>query len=300
MEPAHSVFQQDRDKMSVLVVGTDGVIGSRLSRVLAHAGRSVIETTRRLTEPAACRIHLDLASTDSFDVLPRCRAAVLCAAVTSMESCQRDPAATRQINVTNTVRLARQLMATGTHVIFLSSNTVFDGSYPYVKATDRICPKTEYGRQKADAESSLLGLRGAVTIVRLSKISFPEMPLMLGWINNLSAGRTISPYSDRRMSPLPLSLVVELLRRVIEIGLTGIIQLSATSDISYFEAALYLAHQLNYNDKLIRPVSFVKGESDHSPMNTTLESNGIEGLYLEAPSPFAALDEFVMRNTCRH
>uniref|UniRef100_UPI0035B1BD75 sugar nucleotide-binding protein n=1 Tax=Hylemonella sp. TaxID=2066020 RepID=UPI0035B1BD75 len=293
MVTAHSALQPDREAMAILVVGADGVIGGRLARVLAEAGRSVIGTTRRATESAADRIHFDLASADGFDALPLCRAAVLCAAVTSMEYCQKDPEATRQINVTNTVRLARHLLAAGSHVVFLSSNTVFDGRQPWARATDSTSPRTEYGRQKADAESQLLSLGGQIAVVRFSKIIPPEMPLLQGWVRDMRSGRSIYPFSDSRMSPVSLSFAVELLRRVLEMHATGIIQASAASDISYEQAARYLARRLGCDEQLIEPISCVQRGIEYSPANTTLDPTGLAALGLEAPQVPSVLDELV-------
>lgn len=293
MVTAHSAHQLDRDAMAVLVVGADGVIGGRLARVLAEAGHWVIGTTRRATESAADRIHLDLASAAGFDALPRCRAAVLCAAVTSMERCQKDPAATRQINVTNTVRLARHLLASSSHVIFLSSNTVFDGRQPRALAADSTSPRTEYGRQKADAESKLLSLDGQITVMRFSKIIPPEMPLLQGWVRDMRTGRQIYPYSDSRMSPVPLSFAVALLRRVLEVQKTGIIQASAALDISYEQAARHLARRLGCDEQLIQPISCAVRGIEYSPAHTTLDTSGLAALGLEAPQALSVLDELV-------
>jgi dTDP-4-dehydrorhamnose reductase len=290
---AHSALQPDRDAMAVLVVGADGAIGGRLASVLAKAGLSVIGTTRRATESSADRIHLDLASADAFDDLPLCRAAVLCAAVTSMERCRKEPAATRQINVTNTVRLARHLLAAGSHVIFLSSNTVFDGRQPWARATDSTAPRTEYGRQKADAESQLLSLGGQITVVRFSKIIHPEMPLLQGWVSDMRSGRNIYPFSDSRMSPVSLSFAVELLHRVLEAHATGMIQASATSDVCYEQAARYLARRLGCDEHLIEPISCAQRDIEYSPANTTLAPTGLAALGLVAPQVPSVLDKLV-------
>jgi dTDP-4-dehydrorhamnose reductase len=288
---AHSALLSDREKMTTLVVGADGLIGSHLARVLTDTGRLVFGTTRRANVSADEHVHLDLASPDAFGALPRCHAAVLCAAVTSMEHCRKDPDTTRLINVTNTVRLARYLLDAGSHVLFLSSNTVFDGTRPWSRATDPTCPCTEYGRQKADAESQLLKLDGQATIVRFSKIVSPEMLLLRGWISDLRAGRSIYPFSDGRMSPVPLLFAVELLRRVLEAGVTGIVQASATSDISYEQAARYLARRLDCDEQLIEPISCVQKGIEYSPANTTLEPTGLAALGLEAPQTMSTLYE---------
>jgi dTDP-4-dehydrorhamnose reductase len=290
----HSANKSAHDSTTVLVVGADGGIGRRLLRVLAEAGCSVIGTTHRATESAAGRIHhLDLTSVEGFDSLPPCRAAVLCAAVTSMERCRKEPAATRQINVTNTVRLARHLLKEGSHVIFLSSNTVFDGRQPFARITDSTSPRTEYGLQKADTELQLLSLDGQVTVVRFSKIISPELPLIKGWVRDMRCGRNIYPFSDSFMSPVPLSFAIELLLRLLKAHVTGIIQASAASDISYEQAARYLARRLGCDEQLIEPISCGQRGIGYMPVNTTLDPTGLAELGLKVPQVKSVLDELV-------
>ena len=54
--------------------------------------------------------------------------AVLCAGITSLAVCRQDPQACRRINVENSLAVLRQLAGTGTFVVALSTNLVFDGS----------------------------------------------------------------------------------------------------------------------------------------------------------------------------
>lgn len=288
---AYSALQLGRNPMPVLVVGADGVIGASLVRSLKEVGVSVVGTTRRKADSTAERIFVDLGSDAWFDSLPLCRAAVFCAAATSTELCRKDPVGTRLINVTNTLRLARSLVSTGAHVIFLSTNTVFDGSRPWVRATASTNPTTEYGRQKAEAESRLLALDGLISIVRFSKVIFPEMPLLNLWVNDLYAGRVIHPYSDYRLSPVPVSFAVELLLRVIGTGATGVIQASGSSDITYEELALYLAKRFRLSKKLIEPVSCAAYDVERAPANTTLEPTQFCDLGLSImPQTFSAVE----------
>ncbi len=51
--------------------------------------------------------------------------------------------------------LIKRLVAVGIFVVFISSNAVFDGTIPFVRADQPVNPKTAYGRQKAAAEEAL-------------------------------------------------------------------------------------------------------------------------------------------------
>src|SRR4029077_13292605 len=115
--------------------------------------------TSRKTSTDEKVLPLDLSQPpESWPALPECRAAVFCAAMTNLEQCRRDPAESRRINVVQTLHLARRLAEQNCFVVFISTNLVFDGAKPFRRQDDPTCPRTEYGRQKAEVEAALAGL----------------------------------------------------------------------------------------------------------------------------------------------
>ena len=86
-------------------------------------------------------------------------------------------------------RLAQALSASGAFPVLLSTNLVFDGTVPYRGPDDPVCPRTEYGRQKAAAERAVLAAGGAV--VRLTKVLGPDDPLVTGWVARLRRGEPV-------------------------------------------------------------------------------------------------------------
>src|SRR5581483_1941068 len=97
-------------------------------------------------------------------------------------------------------------VARGIHVLFLSTNQVFDGRVPYVAADAPNSPVSEYGRQKASVETALRA----------------RMALIDGWIADLSAGRAIRAFGDMKLAPTPIDLVCEAIARLLEDRATGI------------------------------------------------------------------------------
>ena len=81
-----------------LIVGADGVIGRSLAASLQSAGRDVVGTTRRPGEVGEGRVFLDLASIPDDWPVPRgVEAAVICAAITGREACERSPEHAREV-----------------------------------------------------------------------------------------------------------------------------------------------------------------------------------------------------------
>lgn len=284
---------------SILIVGADGMIGRSLVAAFQYEGHSVWGSTRNKINATEQKVFLDLAEIGDTCPLPlpltMIGTVVLCAAITSIERCRADPAATRRINVENTVALAKRFVDSGVFTVFLSSNAVFDGQTAFAKPTDRTNPQTEYGRQKAEAEEKLLSLGNQVSVVRFSKVIPLDMPLLRGWASNLIADKTIHPFSDRVMAPISITFAVDVLSRVLTHQISGITQASASHDISYEYAAKYIAKKLAADTKLIDPIACVSDGIPSVPIHTTLDSARLKELGLEAPLPTHALDQLNLR-----
>ena len=277
-----------------LVVGADGALGRALADRLRRDGERVLETTRRPGTVSEGRILLDLAS-DVSGWLPPCQVSVayLCAAVTSLERCRKEPAMSAAINVHSVVALARNLVAGGTFIIFPSTNLVYDGSLPFRQADDPMCPLTEYGRQKAEAERQLLGLGHLTSIVRFTKILGPDVHLFKGWLKALRMGEIIHPFSDMVLSPVSLPFAVGVLRRIAEARLPGIVQVSGAEDVTYEQVAKHIARYIEASPDLVqsRKAKEAGLQLEAIPSHTTLDMTRLRLEFgIEPPSVWSAVD----------
>ncbi|MBF0183176.1 MAG: sugar nucleotide-binding protein [Magnetococcales bacterium] len=248
---------QSETRQGLLLVGADGVIGSALATCLRQAGTPFFATSRRVQQPTAQLLPLDLQADPASWSLPAgLGTAYLCAAVCRLDQCRREPEHSYQINVERMVLLAERLAAEGCFIVFLSTNRVFDGRQPHVAADAPYSPTSEYGRQKASAEQRLLAACPQTAIVRLSKVLPANDALLQGWKNDLLQGRAIQPFHDVVMAPVALSSVVSLLRLIGERRQGGIWQITALQDISYAEAARQICSHLGCDPALVQARSY--------------------------------------------
>lgn len=260
---------------SYLVVGSDSMIGSAMVEHLLRAGEKVIGTTRRYELVNANNIYLDLANEmDNFQCPDDVTVAIVCAAATKILDCKLDPVRTTHINVQGTLTLAKKLVEKGIFVIYLSTNQVFDGSIPYRNPNDSLSPITEYGRQKAEVEMKLIRFNDMVSVVRFTKILYPNMPLFKEWIKTLQSNKIIHPFSDMVMAPVPLSYAVNVLYHIAQKRLNGIVQISGKKDITYEQIARYIAQCIGANPNLLQPLTSKEAgaQLEALPSHTTLDT----------------------------
>jgi dTDP-4-dehydrorhamnose reductase len=281
--------QKSGVKAPLLIIGGDGLIGRSLVTRARQLRHPVLATV--LTEPpvAGQSIYFDL-SRDPWPALPESDAVVMCAAIASQDICRQDPETTRDLNVLRTLRLIRQCLDSGRFPVFISTNLVFDGTVPLCPANHPLCPRTEYGRQKAEVERALVPMLDRLAILRLTKVFHPGLPLLQRWRKELMEGREVRAFSDYLCSPIALDQVIEGLLKVASEKRAGIWQFSGPSDISYADLAGMIARASGAALSLVQAQPAPPGLLEHLPRYTTLDPRrSSEHLRVSFPRPEEAL-----------
>ena len=239
-----------------LVVGGDSLVGSELQVHCRKLGWAVDASSRRPeARQAGGANFLDLGDPDfaplqraSYDV------AFVCAAVTSMQACQGDPARSRRINVDNTLDLMRRLADRGTHLVFLSSSQVFDGETPMPDEAAPTAPKNEYGAQKLAVEAAIERQKLPAAVLRVTKV-LADRPVGVfkGWFEALAKGQPVQAATNMALSPVMVADVAEAAERLAAGRHRGVWHLGSSDDIGYFDAARLMAETRQL------PVALVQG-----------------------------------------
>ena len=280
-----------------LLVGGDSEIGEATRSWMLAKGHSIAATTRR---PECVSVHrplLDLAqSLEGFEPAKETEAACILAGVPRLAACAADPQGSAFLNVTQTLALTGLLIERGIAVLFLSTNQVFDGTVPKTPADNPLAPLSEYGRQKARVETALRAqmAEGApIAILRLSKVVSPTMSLVRDWVRDLACGKPIQAFDDMTLAPVPVDLVARTIAALMQDRARGIFQLTGPRDITYADAARYLAERLKAGRELVKAVSArAAGLPDGStPLHTVLDSSALRDRYgLYVPDAYQVIE----------
>jgi len=252
-----------------LVVGGDSQIGAALSNYW-HENNIPFHTSTRYKKMVTdnCQL-IDLNNTDTFQNLKTYKSAIICAAITDIEECEKNPNRTRKINVEGTVELVKQFSRKGTHILFLSSNQVFDGRNPMQKPNAPRSPITEYGRQKVEVETFIENLSNAC-ILRMTKVIHPGLKILRKWEKSLFEGQPILAFTDLSVSPISINDVIKKIDLLVRKKANGIFQISGGSDISYFQFAKEFAISNGFSKELVRKDSYKKKLQFTPPVFTSL------------------------------
>jgi len=261
-----------------LVVGADSGVGQAVAAAFRSAGIPVIGTTRRPETMGPGRVLLDLNDVPAeWEPPAGTHAACIAAAVARLADCEADPIGAARVNCTGTIALAECLAERGIYSLFLSTNQVFDGTVPHVAADAPLTPRSEYGRQKARTETALrrmMDTGAPVGILRLSKVVPPDLALFTGWRDSLTAGRAVRAFGDMTLAPVPLALVVRAIVFMLRERVVGVAQLTGPRDITYLEAARYVAARVGADLGLVEAgrAADIGLPPGATPAHTTMDS----------------------------
>lgn len=257
-----------------LVVGVDGMIGGALFQTLNEQGYDCFGTSRRISSSSGNILPLDLTKNVAEYTVPDSEVVVFCAGITRLQSCYENPQGSRMVNVMGTAEWVKYFHRKGAHVIFLSSNQVFDGQIPFRNEDDEVCPLTIYGRQKAETEGIIKNLNHGWTILRLTKVFGKQPELLVKWINHMNSNDTIPAYDDMTLSPVLLEDVIHGLIDIIHSKTGGILQFSGSDEMSYYQFACQFVSALNGNRERVSRISSLQGGllSEPQPNHTSLST----------------------------
>ena len=203
--------------MRVLVTGAGGQVGSELVQLLGE--RAVARGRDPLDVVAADRERLDVADRDQvLSVIAHFEPDLIFhpAAWTAVDACEADPDRAFRVNARGTRHVAEGARRVGAHVVYLSTDYVFDGSAdrPY-REWDEPNPLSVYGSSKLAGE---LEIDPAWTTVRTAWVVGRHGPNMAKTVLRMgrASGETMRFVDDQRGSPTVAS---DLASKVIELGI---------------------------------------------------------------------------------
>ncbi len=232
-----------------LVTGGAGQLGHALQRALAARG-----------ETYAAPAHAELDVCDpaqvarAFDRLAP-RVVVNCAALTKVDTCEREPALAQRANADAVALLARACEDSGATLVQLSTDYVFagDGQRPH-REEDPPAPRSVYGRTKLAGEVAALGAPGAL-VVRTSWVYGRGRNFPLAILAQAREGKPLRVVADQRGRPTYAADLADGLLRLLEAGATGRVNFANDGEATWLELARAVLDSCGFSDRPIQPLT---------------------------------------------
>lgn len=186
-------------------------------------------------------------------------AVVHAAGFASVDYVERHYAESLESNVTGTLNVTSACRRAGCHLIYVSTNAVFDGSSAPYREADPVRPINKYGHIKVECERLIHETLERFTVVRPI--------LMYGWnhptgrpnpatwlLDKLRRGEVVHMVDDVYENPLYNLQCGEVLWQVIVRKAAGTIHLAGGEIVNRYEFASKLATVFKLERALIKPV----------------------------------------------
>ena len=221
---------------------------------------------------------------------------VLAAAYTDVDGCETNPELAMDINFHGAVNVAQAAKETGSRLLFVSSDYVFDGekSLPY-EVDDPVNPQSVYGRSKAEAERGIRRILPAACIVRTSWVFGTGGRCFPDTILKLAAQRSeIQVVNDQRGCPTYARDLARAIVQLCKIESSGVVHVTNSGDCTWFEFAREIVRQSGLSTLVMPTTSDMFPRPAKRPRYSLLSAMSREEREISMPGWRQALNEFLL------
>jgi dTDP-4-dehydrorhamnose reductase len=238
--------------LRILITGAAGLVGRALVEHCVLSGDEVLAYDHKA---------FDIADRKAADALiaHRCPDAVInCAAWTNVDGCESDPDKAERVNALGPENLARACRHSGSLLITISTDYVFDGEKEgFYTQRDNPRPESVYGRFKLEGERRTQAEHARTIVVRSGYIFGPGGTNFLSNIVTLAQrGEKLKAIGDCYGTPTYARDLAVRLRELAAVDLPGIFHVVNSGEGASFETFAREALRLaDFSPDLLESVS---------------------------------------------
>jgi dTDP-4-dehydrorhamnose reductase len=250
----------------IAVTGASGLLGACVLESAVERGLDAIGLCHQhvLRDPGLKIVSLDLTDHEAtrkllFELRPD--AIVHCAAATNVDWCEEHPAETEAINVRATAALAETAALINARLIYISTDSVFDGVKGGYLENDEPAPRNVYAQSKLAGERETLrfhssaGVCSAIVVrVNIYGWNAQDKESLAEWaLGRIEKGESVPGFIDVFFSPLLVNDLAPVLFDLLQHDMSGLYHVTGSERISKFEFARKVAATFGFDPKLVTP-----------------------------------------------
>lgn len=257
--------------MKVLITGANGQLGHELVRASIASGIEVVATSHETLDIT------DKLAVEAAIMAARPDVVIHAAAWTAVDACESDPDKAMLVNGTATKYLADAAHAVGAHVVYISTDYVFDGSktLPYVE-DDAPNPQSVYGSSKLVGERAL-GTSDA--IVRIAWVCGFYGANMVKTILRLAEQPELKFVDDQIGNPTFADDAAAMIVRIATEKRSGIWHVTNQGDVSWYEFAREVLVAGGFDPNKVVPIKTYELQPPRPakrPFNSVLDNTSLK------------------------
>ncbi|MDQ5846633.1 MAG: dTDP-4-dehydrorhamnose reductase [Acidobacteriota bacterium] len=269
----------------ILVTGASGLLGASFVSVARQYHRPLVALSHQHPVAGSGLESVTVDLTDQQEVeklLHSLRPTwiVHCAALTDVDGCEEQPDKARLINTTVSRNLAREARILGAGLVYISTDSVFDGEKGDYSEDDIPNPLNVYAQSKLAGEQAVREELAESLIVRTNIYGWnvqKKLSLAEWMLARFEAQQTIPAFEDVIFSPILVNDLSEILLNMMERRMTGLYHVTGSESCSKHQFALNLATVFGMDRQLVKATSIADSSlKAPRPRNTSLSTVKVE------------------------
>jgi len=244
----------------ILITGASGLLGANLAvdmsadwEVIAQYNKHRIASNRFESKQA------DLVQQNAAPgLLKQVQPDVIihCAALTHVDTCEKEPELTFQLNAEMAESVAAAAKQVGAYMVHISTDAVFDGEAGGYVETDPVHPINVYARSKVEGEERVLAVYPEAAVLRVNIFGWNaqnKFSLAEWFLDQLENNRICKGFTDVFVTPALVNALVPLLEAMAEEKISGIVHAAGADCVSKHEFGVRIANTFDLDSGLIEP-----------------------------------------------
>jgi len=266
--------------MRILVTGANGLVGKKLVKQLVASRTHEVYATslKKMQLDGAQTFTSNLQNADINNLVEQLKVETIvhCAALSSPDACEVDRFMCKKMNIEVTSRIASACRDYGVHLVFLSTDFIFDGIKGNYTEDDAINPISYYGESKMESENLLKAMGIPHTIVRTSlvygydeKLSRPN--ILTRVVQYLGKHQKYRVPTDQFRTPTLAEDLAKGIEAIVDNKKEGLYNIAGGDIISVADFAYQIAKAFNLDESLLQRVTTKElSEPAPRPLNSSL------------------------------
>jgi dTDP-4-dehydrorhamnose reductase len=235
---------------------------------------------RNISMEGVNSVFLDLESYDKIyeflSSMSQCTV-IHCAAITSIDDCEKNPHYAYKINVSISENLAHICYELGFKFVHISTDHLFSGLYPFSTESSKISPLNVYANTKAIAEGKVLNKNPEALVVRTNfygwgasyRNSFSDF-----LINAIREKKGVYLFTDIFYTPIYTRSLIECVHILLTTNFKGVFNIVGNERVSKYQFGKEIFKTFSGNMDLITKVQYKKQTNLVSkPLEMSLSNN---------------------------
>jgi len=267
--------------LKLLITGAIGLYGSRLAKMGVQRNIEVYSSDVQELPVDGTFVKLDVSNKELVaETFTRIKPDVVihAATLTDVDKCELNKELAWKINVEGTKNIVEAAKGTGSFLIYISTDYVFNGEKGNYTELDQPNPINYYGLTKLKAEELVKAqdeyLIGRPSVIYGSTPAAGKVNFALWLIETLHRGEHAKIVTDQFNTPTLNANLAEMTLESAERRLTGTFHLCGATRVSRFQFAQLIAETFDLDKRLVDPVQSSQFKwPAKRPMDSSLDTS---------------------------